>query len=236
MKPGMVRLFFREVIRFLSAAMVLHRRYRGIELGARAHLLVRFLTCPFLRVLRHVPPRGRLLEVGGGHGLFSTLAASGGARAVVVEPDLRKVFAVRDGSGVRFVGGFDESIRGSFDTIAILDVLYAIPMEDWDALLTRLHARLRPGGVLFVKEMDPRSWKQRWNRIQEWISMRFLGITYAAAFNYEEPEAFVERLRRRGFASVETVAVDAWYPHPHLLFVARAQEMPPPLSPPLSPP
>lgn len=201
--------------------MVLHRRYRGIGFGARVHLLVRFLTCPFLRVLQFVPDRSRLLEVGGGHGLFATLATSAGAHAFVVEPDVRKVFAVRDRAGARFVAGFDESIRGTFDVVALLDVLYAIPIAEWDALLARLHERVGPGGVLLVKEMDPRSWKQRWNRFQEWLSMRFLKITYAVTFNYEASDAFAARLRRHGFDSVTIVPVDAGYPHPHVLFVAK---------------
>ena len=201
--------------------MVLQKAYRKLAIGGRLHILIRFLTCPFLRVLEHLPPSGSMLEVGGGHGAFATLAADRGLRSFVVEPDLRKVFAVGSAAKVRFVGGFDDAIRGRFDSVAILDVLYAIPIAEWDGLLGRLHARVAPGGVLLVKEMDPHSWKQRWNRLQETISMRFLGITYAVTFNYEAPTAFADRLRRAGFASVEMIPVDRGYPHPHLLFVAR---------------
>lgn len=217
---GRFGLFFFEV-HFLNAAMVLHRRYHGLPFRPRLHLLIRFLTCPFHRVLRFLPPRGRLLEVGGGHGLFATLAADRGLRACVVEPDIRKLFAAGRSEKIRFVGGFDESVRGEFDVVAILDVLYAIPIDEWDALLDRLRAQLADGGTLLIKEMDPRSWKQQWNRLQEWISMRVLHITYAKTFNYEPPQDFVRRLRRHGFASVEIVRIDAGYPHPHLLFVAR---------------
>lgn len=208
--------------RYLKTAMVLHKSYRAVSPATRLHLAVRFLTCPFLRVLRYLPEGPRLLEVGGGHGLFATIAAqSHSAKPVVVEPDLRKVFGPRELGRVRFVAGFDDCIRGSFDAVALLDVLYAIPIAEWDALLARLSERVRPGGTLLIKEMDPRSWKQRWNRLQETLSMRFLKITYAVAFNYETPEAFTARLRRHGFASVEVVRIDRGYPHPHLLFVAR---------------
>lgn len=208
--------------RFLKTAMVLQKSYRDASTPARLHLAIRFLSCPFLRVLRHLPKGARLLEVGGGHGLFATLAAhSGSGEAVVVEPDLRKVFGTRTRDRVRFVAGFDDCIRGSFDAVALLDVLYAIPIADWDALLARLAERVRPGGTLLVKEMDPRSWKQQWNRAQETLSMRFLKITYARTFNYEAPDVLAARLRRHGFDSVSLLPIDAGYPHPHLLFVAR---------------
>jgi 2-polyprenyl-3-methyl-5-hydroxy-6-metoxy-1,4-benzoquinol methylase len=207
---------------FLKAAMVLHKSCRDVPAGVRFHLLIRFLTCPFHRVLRYVPEGGRLLEVGGGHGLFATLASADGNRtAFVVEPDVRKLLGTRIQNEVHFVAGFDECIRGSFEVVVLLDVLYAIPIEEWDALLARLADRVRPGGTLLVKEMDPRSWKQRWNRMQESLSMRFLKITYAVTFNYERPDAFAARLRSHGFDSVEIVSVDSGYPHPHLLFVAR---------------
>lgn len=205
----------------VRAAMVLHKRYCELPFAVRLHILIRYLTCPFLRVLRFVPRGGRVLEVGGGHGVFAELAADRGSRAFIIEPDLRKLIAARGGSAVTHVAGFDDAMRGTFDTVAVLDVLYAIPVTEWDALLTRLHQRVRPGGVLVIKEMNPQSWKQRWNRLQESLSMRFLRITYARAFNYEPPETFAARLRSYGFESVIVVPVDAWYPHPHLLFVAK---------------
>lgn len=206
---------------FLKTAMVLQKSYRAVPIAGRLHLAIRWLTCPFGRVLRHLPAEGRVLEVGGGHGIFATLAAARGWSAFVVEPDLRKLMGSRLPERVRYVAGFDESIRGAFEAVALLDVLYAIPIPEWDALLARLAGRLRPGGTLLVKEMDPRSWKQRWNRLQETLSMQFLKITYAVTFNYEPPDAFAARLRRHGFESVAIVRVDGGYPHPHVLFVAR---------------
>ncbi|HEX9983774.1 MAG TPA: class I SAM-dependent methyltransferase [Thermoanaerobaculia bacterium] len=221
---------------FLRAALVLHRTYGKLPAGPRLHTLIRFLTCPFTRVLPYIPPSARtLLEIGGGHGVFARLAAERGLRTYVVEPDLRKtLLAPRLGgqTGVpvphpqtaipRFIAGFDDCIAGSFDVIAIMDVLYAIPIDAWDPLLSRIHARLPEGGTLLIKEQDPTArLKNSWNRAQEWVSERLLRITMAETFNYEAPETFVARLRRHGFGEVKTVRVDFGYPHPHLLYVAK---------------
>lgn len=205
--------------------LLLHRTYRRRPPGTRLHILIRYLTAPFLRLLRAVPAEtNSLLEIGGGHALFSRLVAARGVpRVVSVEPDLRKFGKV---DGVTSVVGFDTAIRGTFDAIAIVDVLYAIPVSAWDDLLTRAFERLSPGGVLLVKEMDPGSLKNRWNAIQEQISMRVLRITMAETFNYETREAFIARLDRAGFTDVTATRIDFGYPHPHLLFAARRPRPP----------
>lgn len=203
----------------LPALLLLHRTFRSHPRRARLHALIRFLTCPFLRVTRAIPRDARsLLEIGAGHGVFARLAAARGvARVVGVEPDVRKLHPVQ---GVSMVAGFDDVVRGTFDVIALIDVLYAIPVSSWDAVLTRAYQRLPPGGTLLIKEQDPASVKNRWNRAQEWLSAKLLNVTLAQAFDYESREAFTARLERLGFRDVSSRRVDFGYPHPHVLYVA----------------
>lgn len=209
----------------MKTLLLLHRTYRRRPPGTRLHILIRYLTCPFLRLVRAVPKEARsLLEIGAGHGLFSRLAAARGVRRVVaVEPDTRKLGPV---DGVRYVAAFDQAVRGEFDVVAIVDVLYAIPLAAWDDILSRARERLEPGGVLLIKEMDPASVKNRWNAAQEWLSTRLLRITLAETFNYESRAAFTERLKRAGFDEVTSRRIDFGYPHPHLLYVARRRQTP----------
>jgi SAM-dependent methyltransferase len=216
-----VNLFQRAVRRYIKALIVLHRTFAVLPIGARLHTAIRFHTAPFLRVVDHLPPGARLLEIGAGHGVFSCLALDAGASAVVaVEPDLRKAFGAR--RSFAFVAGFDDVIRGTFDAVAMLDVLYAIPKESWDPLLARIAARVKPGGVFLLKDMDPRKrLKNGWNRLQETIAIRVARLTMAGAIVFEEPAAMVERLHRAGFDAVDVVPIDRGYPHPHLLYVAR---------------
>jgi 2-polyprenyl-3-methyl-5-hydroxy-6-metoxy-1,4-benzoquinol methylase len=200
--------------------VLLHRTYRHRPTGTRLHVLIRYLTCPFGRLLRFVPKGARsMLEIGAGHGLFSRLVSARGVRAVAVEPDLRKLGRVE---GVQSVVAFDHAVRGKFDVIAIVDVLYAIPVAAWDDILRRALERLNPGGVLLVKEMDPAAkLKNRWNSFQELLSMRILGITMAETFNYESREAFTARLVRLGFDEVSSSRIDFGYPHPHIVYAAK---------------
>jgi hypothetical protein len=206
---------------FIRALIVLHRAFGRFDTRTRLHTLVRFVTCPFLRVVRHVPAGEAVLEIGAGHGVFSVLARAGGAaRVVAVEPDLRKVRAL---AGVDVVAGYDACVRGAFDVVAVIDVLYKVPAAEWDAMLARIADRVRPGGLLIVKEQDPTArLKNAWNRVQERLATA-LHLTLGESFSYEAPRDFAERLRRHGFEPQPPRRIDFGYPHPHVLYLAYHQ-------------
>ncbi len=211
----------------LRAFRFLARDFRREPLAVRIHVLGRFLTAPFLRLLRALPEEARLLDLGAGHGAFSHLAAEyRNARCIAVEPDLRKVLAAPRRPGVLQVVGYSRCVRGSFDAIAILDVLYRIPVADWDAILGDARTNLRPGGLLLLKEIDPEDrLKGAWNRAQEKVA-DLLGMTLGDAFSYETQAQMTDRLARLGFERIEAVPLGAGYPHAHVLYRARTQSSP----------
>ncbi|HYO16111.1 MAG TPA: methyltransferase domain-containing protein [Thermoanaerobaculia bacterium] len=207
---------------YLEALALVRRTYGKMPLPARLHVLGRFLSCPFLRVLDFVPPKANVLDIGAGHGIFAYFAARRGARRVVaVEPDLRKVVFFPRAPSLHLVAGYDVSVAGMFDAVTMLDVLYRFPLSEWDALFRSVHERLVPGGVFLIKELDPEHrWKAFWNRTQERISDR-IGLTIGTAWSYEPPSRMRERLLGAGFAEFEAVGMGAGYPHAHILYIGR---------------
>ncbi|MBI2213083.1 MAG: methyltransferase domain-containing protein, partial [Acidobacteria bacterium] len=128
-------------VSYLRALTVLHQTFSSRPLAARAHILGRFLTCPFLRTLKHVPEGGRVLDIGAGHGTFARLAIEAGAASVVaVEPDVRKALAPPVHPRVRAVAAFDDAVIGEFELVTMFDVLYRVPRGEWDELFRRLWA------------------------------------------------------------------------------------------------
>lgn len=205
---------------FASLALI-RRTFAADPLPARAHVIGRFLTCPFLRVLPHLPPGARVLDLGAGHGTFARLAVEAGAAEVVaLEPDLRKALPSYNHPRVRFVAAYADAVAGRFDAVTIFDVLCRVPMELWDPILATAFERLRPGGVFLLKEIDPaHRLKGAWNRLQERIA-DLLGMTLGEAFSYETREQIRDRLARHGFERFEAVEMGAGYPHAHILYKA----------------
>jgi SAM-dependent methyltransferase len=209
-------------IGYFQALSLLRRTYRTAPTATRFHVLGRFLTCPFRRVLDYLPPGARVLDLGAGHAIFAHLALEGGARSVVaVEPDLRKIFLTFPQPHLRVVGGRNGAVAGRFEAVVVVDVLYRLPTSEWDSLLCAVRERLAPGGVFLLKEMDPgHRLKARWNRLQEWLVDR-VGLTLGEAHSFETREQIRGRLLRAGFERFAAVEIGAGYPHAHILYISR---------------
>lgn len=208
---------------YLHALKLLNRTYRRHPASARLHVLIRFLTCPFLRTLGTVQKGSRILDIGAGHGLFAALAMASGAESVVaVEPDLRKSFLPFSSPGIRFVGGFDESIRGTFDVVVIYDATYRIPVKERQGLFERAFERVRPGGLFVLKDLDPEArLKFGWARIQEFVSDHLLGVSLGEGFVYDTRSEVQARMETAGFVDFRSRRVDRGYPHSHIVYTSR---------------
>jgi predicted unusual protein kinase regulating ubiquinone biosynthesis (AarF/ABC1/UbiB family) len=183
------------------------------------------------QIERRVPRRGRVLEVGCGHGLLSAyLALSSPERSVVgVDIDEHKI-ALATKAASRVVEGeadlgFETVRPGSFvsgrwDAIVIADVLYLLDRKAKRDLLRQCVEHFEAGGTLVVKEVDtaPR-WKFTINRVQELLSTRVLRITQGATLDYEPASAFASVLQGLGLAT-DVERIDRGYPHPHVVVVA----------------
>lgn len=202
---------------------ILRQTFRGFPAGQQLHIYGRYLTAPFTRTLDVIPAGARVLDIGAGHGTYPRLIAEERAASVVaVEPDLRKTLIAFRHPKVRFVAGFDDAIRGSFDVIVVYDVIYRLPPEQRDALFERIHDRLRPGGLFVLKDLDPSNrLKWTWNRIQETISDAVFHLTIGEGFYIDTPQQIAGRMSRAGFVDFQMQHVDFGYPHAHIIYTAR---------------
>lgn len=210
-------------IGFIRALRLLHETFHHYPAGQRAHILGRFLSAPFLRTLDVIPKGSRVLDIGSGHGTYARLLVEERAREVVaLDPDLRKALAGFRHPRVRWVAGFDDCIRGGFDAVVMYDVIYRLSPAGRDALFPRVFEHLAPGGIFIIKDIDPTSrLKWKWNRMQEAVSDRFLGLTIGEGLYPESPDEIGARYARAGFTGFEWRRVDRGYPHAHALYLGR---------------
>ena len=207
--------------------------FRSASAGDRLHGRLRWATCPVPEIDAEVPTRGRVLEVGCGHGLVSAyLAISCPDREVVgVDIDERKLVVARAAADrlaaaaptVRFASSADGAVPpGPWDAVVIVDVLYLLDTDHELALLDACVAELAPGGLVILKETDvvPRT-KHRIAKAQEVLATKVLRITEGDALTFTPIAELAAHLTDLSLA-VAVRRVDAGYPHPHSLLVGRS--------------
>ena len=225
----MIANLFRGPDRVARRALAL---YSGAARRDRVHVRVRWATCPVAAIDAEVPTRGRVLEIGCGHGLVSAyLAVACPEREVLgVDIDERKLSIARaaaarlDGQGasLQFASSDGGAVpAGPWDAIVIVDVLYLLDADHELALLDACVAELAPTGSLVIKETDvvPRL-KHTIARLQEIFATRVFRITAGESLAFTPIGELADHLGDQGL-SVTVRRVDSGYPHPHSLLVAR---------------
>jgi cyclopropane fatty-acyl-phospholipid synthase-like methyltransferase len=203
--------------------------YRNQSLGVRLHTRIRAWSAPLDAVVDALPREGRILDVGCGHGLVANEAAlrSPAVRVLGVDISETKIASARASVGSRTNIEFRlaplESVpETGFDAVSLVDVLYLVPKDSWEAFLSACRERLAPGGLFVLKEIgtEPK-WKFERLKVQEFISTRILRITKGDAMHFESGEALGRRLSGLGFENVAIRRLDTGYTSPHLVVTAR---------------
>jgi len=203
--------------------------YSDQPLGVRIHTFLRAWSAPLDVVVNALPSRGRLLDVGCGHGLVSNEAALRSPELHVLGIDIAdaKIAAARKSVGTRSNVEFraaplEDIAEAGFDAVSVIDVLYLVPKAAWTSFLGACFQKLSPGGTLVVKEIGttPR-WKFERLRFQEYLSTRVLRITKGESMSFESGEQLKRRLENAGFEAVAVEKLDSGYASPHLMVTGR---------------
>ncbi len=202
------------------------RLFDDQPLGIRWFVRTRNLLCPMCDVEAEVPHQGRILEVGCGHGLFSAvLAVSSSKRSIIgVDPSGAKIdVASRMGRrlpNAEFLQGtIDDVQEDGLAGIAIIDVLYLLPVEEKLRILRRCRELLAQDGRLVLKTNDTHPvWKYRWAWFEEWL-MTTVGLTMnGGALHFISCTETTRLLHEAGFKDVKVKHLTSLLPYPHTLF------------------
>lgn len=109
--------------------------------------------------LDRAPPRGRVLDVGGGPGTFTREFLGRGWEAVLMDrPEVvehvRTAYGLGRLDGLDLVGGdFNDSLpEGPFEAVLLANITHIYDAPSNERLLARCADRLSPGGVLCVMD------------------------------------------------------------------------------------
>lgn len=201
-------------------------RYRRERPFIRLFTLGRHLLAPLGLVASEVPTRGRILDLGCGHGLFTNLLALGSQdRSLLgVDPSAAKIEVARRSSAglsnVRYqLGEIGDVSERDFDAITILDVLYLLPDEAKLSVLRRCRELLAPHGTLLVKTNDtyPR-WEYALVRLEEELMVKLLAFTHGGQLHFRGIPEYTALLDQAGFTG-RVLDLPTRLPVPHRLYV-----------------
>jgi ubiquinone/menaquinone biosynthesis C-methylase UbiE len=173
--------------------------FSGAPLSTRCFIWLRWWLTPYREIAAVLPSRGRVLDLGSGHGLLSLALSIGSQRREIIGIDhdqarvlLAERAVARHGnpSKPRFEVGDLEKALATFPSaslagIAMIDILHYLAPDSQAALLHEAARALEPGGTLVVREVDTEGGVAAvWNRFYENVATR-IGFTRSARTHLE---------------------------------------------------
>jgi len=163
-----------------------------------------------------MPTRGRILDLGSGHGLLSLALSMGSDQREIIGIDhdstrvrLAERAAARRGSLSKpmfEVADLESALAafasGSLSGIAMIDILHYFARDSQAALLSEAARVLEPGGTLAVREVDSAGGVASvWNRFYENVATR-IGFTRSARSHLEfrSVAGWTKMIESAGFA------------------------------------
>ena len=194
----------------------------------RAYSRVRFtiLRPPFLEEIgQYLPVDGDILDMGCGFGLFSLYFASlePGRRITGVDLDAKRIeLATHSAARLGLHNLTYEACDAvtwrtpkRFDAIYMLDLIHHLPVSGVESFLTAVTSRLKPGGILLLKDVAP---TPRYKALFTLALDRLMvGMD---PIRYWPPNELAAILEGLGFEVMRHRMTDI-LPYPHLLYVCR---------------
>jgi SAM-dependent methyltransferase len=142
--------------------------FADASLSTRCFLRVRSVLTPYAYLASVFPARGRVLDLGSGHGLLAFALSFGSKEREIIgidhDPDRVRIaeaaaLGLPVGSRPSFeVGDLKEKLwsfpSGSLVGIAMIDILHYFDPASQQFLVSHAMRVLAPGGVLAVREID----------------------------------------------------------------------------------
>lgn len=189
---------------------------------------IRNILCPFEKIEKYVPRAGKILDVGCGHGILARLMAKKPKRNILaVDPSKDKILIAKKSTSnknLKFENKYIKDVRGKFDCVTVVDVLYLLPKRKKLNFLNEAYRLLKKNGVLVIKEVNTKpEWMLWLSSLEESIVVKLLKYTHTdyKKIYLDSPDVTRSLIRSSGFKlrTEESFFGRLGYPS-HILFVA----------------
>jgi 2-polyprenyl-3-methyl-5-hydroxy-6-metoxy-1,4-benzoquinol methylase len=169
-----------------GARRLLWQAYRTSNLGQRLLAALRPSIARFDRVICHIPPEARTLDIGCGNGLLLALAQRYAdlrlgigidRNAAAIAAARRMAVSLPIPLSFRLGATAEDWPAENFDVVMMIDVLHHIPQAARQAMIEAALGRVAPGGLFIYKDMCRRPVLRRlWNQLHDLILARQLVV------------------------------------------------------------
>jgi 2-polyprenyl-3-methyl-5-hydroxy-6-metoxy-1,4-benzoquinol methylase len=203
------------------------KTYKNLKLLQKTFICIRYVTCPWHKLLVLVNDKTSILDIGCGHGLFLHLIRKRftDVNCVGFDHDSNKMELANSSTDVinfYSVDQIGEIEKSVFDYVSIIDVLYSVPINDWDKVITMAYEYLKPGGILIIKETVNKPFlKYCFCLMQEIIAIKILRYTKGEFPNLLPIDFYINKLVKNNLVILNHYSIAKHYLWPHYLFIAR---------------
>ena len=195
----------------------------SVSMLQRIYTSLKMMIIPFEQFAQFLPNDGVVLEVGCGYGyVLNYLSLENPTRQVVGnDPALDRVDVAQgtigDRQNIRFVAGDCRHMpEEDFDGIVIADVLHHVPYEEQAKILEDVYRKLKPGGVLVMRETDIK-FRLRYFIFIYWLEMiLYYGVE---KLNFRKSAEWQRILEPIGFSVQHIIPNSRFFPYITALFV-----------------
>lgn len=191
---------------------------------------IRKLTIPFNQIIKYVPDRGKILDVGCGHGIFSRMIAQDYPRTKVlgIDPSNYKIEIAKSKSknipNLNHKRSYLKDIQGKFDCIVITDVLYLMLVKEKITTLKACYKLLKKDGLLIICELDNKpNLMFLMSYLEEIVMVKIVKYTYSDSrrVSFLDTKSHLKILKEAGFKIISHKNIKPVLPYNRIVYIAK---------------
>lgn len=207
--------------------------YKNTGGFTRLYIWIKLRICPLFEIAKYVPENADILDMGCGIGLLSNIITRSKRPRKITGIDIsadKIAVATKTLDHMQSIHFIQDNITNlknySFNTAIISDVLYLLPDELKNSILSDCYSVLPENGILIIKEVNTSPiWKYYINLLQETLAVKIFKHTESVnrKFYFQSSDIYTKLLSNIGF-TVEAVTLDKSYLYPHILYYCKKEQ------------